>query len=145
MCYINNRGVIVLNNKGFTLIELLLTIAVLSIIIVSFVMIVNNSFGLTKEKSYEIIKKSIISQVNEYIYECDNHIIECNNDYVWLNENDKFITSFKLDTMKKYGYFTSEYFINPITNNYIGDCLVINVVKDKYSLLNISLEDKNCN
>lgn len=133
-----------MNNKGFTLIELLVTIAIISVATLSFVLIVNNTFSMTDEKTYEIMKKSIVTQAKDYILECDNNIINCNGDYIWNKENDNLNTSFPLSRMKKYGYFKENEFINPMTEEDISDCLIINVIKDKYSSLNIELDDTKC-
>ena len=133
-----------MDNRGFTLIELLVTLAIISIAMISSILIINNTFGMTDEKSYEIMKKSIITQANQYILECDNEVINCNGDYIWVDNIDYLSTSFPFSIMKKYSYFSENNFVNPITKEDISNCLIINVSKDKYSTLNIELDDSKC-
>lgn len=134
-----------MNNKGFTLIELLASIAIMSVIVLTFIIVVNNSFGMTDEKSYEIMKNNIVTQVNQYILECDNGIINCNNDYSWVSNNSDYLSaSFYLGVMKGYGYFREDEFINPVTEMDISNCLLINVIKDKYSNISVKLDDSAC-
>ena len=53
-------------------------------------------------------------------------------------------TKFNLGVMKKYGYFNEEDYINPMTNEEISDCLIINAIKDKYYTVEITLDDSTC-
>lgn len=133
-----------MNNKGFTLAEVLFSISVMSIFAVVLTFTIGNTFGLSSDKSYEIIKRGIINQVDEYIYECDNGMVNCNGDYIWNDSSDSKSTSFYLDVMTKYSYFNEYDLINPKTNKNISKCLKINVIKDKYSVLNITLDDSEC-
>lgn len=133
-----------MNNKGFTLIELLITIAIISILALSFVIVINNTFGITNQKAYDILLGSIKTQTYEYIRECDNNLIECNGDYAWIDSEDDMTTSFSLSVLKKYSYFNEKDYINPLTGEDISDCLIINAVKDKYSVITINLDDNNC-
>lgn len=133
-----------MNNRGFTLIEMLFTISVISLIMVVSLITIGNTFGLSSEKSYEIMKKGIITQVNQYIYECDNGIINCSGDYVWEKDEVGNKAFFKLGVMKKYGYFNEEDYINPITNEEIGNCLIVNVIKDEFSTITVVLDDNEC-
>ena len=73
-----------MNNKGFTLVEVLVTISLLSIIMIGVIANIGDTFSLSSSKSYEILKKSIITVSEEYIYECDNGLINCQNDYEWV-------------------------------------------------------------
>jgi len=134
-----------MNNKGFTLIELLFTISVISIFTIVFTISINNTFGLSTEKEYEIIKKSIINQAKEYIYECDNNLINCHNDYHWeiSDEKTKKI-SINLNILKKYNYLKKEEYINPKTGEDISKCLIINAEKKEIGLININLDDSKC-
>jgi len=133
-----------MNNKGFTLIELLITIAIISILALSFVIVINNTFGITNQKAYDILLESIETQSYEYIKECDNKLIDCNGDYTWIDSNDEMITSFPLSVLNKYSYFNENDYINPLTGDDLGDCMIINVVKDRYSVITINLDDSNC-
>ena len=77
-----------MNNKGFTLIEVLCVIFLISIFFFGSFMVINNTFSITNEKAYEIVKEDIITQTKTYINECDNNIINCPNDYKWVSDND---------------------------------------------------------
>lgn len=134
-----------INNKGFTLIELLIAIAVMSVMTITFMSILNNTFSMTDEKAYEAFKKGIIKQVNNYIIECDNNLISCKNDYTWQKDGNIKITSFKLDVMKKYSYFNELNYKNPMNNQDVSDCLIINVIKNNHSIIDVSIDDTNCN
>jgi len=133
-----------MNNKGFTLIELLLTIVLVSVVMIIFMVNISDTFGLSSEKSYEILKKSIITQVKEYIYECDNGLINCKNDYTWQNIGNSKETSFYLGVMKKYSYFNKQDYINPETQEEISNCLIIDIIKDELATINVSLDDSKC-
>ena len=134
-----------MNNKGFSLIELLIAIVVFSMIAIISFTIVDNTFGLTKEKSYDIFEKSIITQVKNYVYECDNNLLECSNDYYWIKEENIEKTSFYLGVMKKYSYFSELDYINPITGEEVSNCMKITVIKDKLSTLEVKLNSERCN
>ena len=56
-----------MNNKGFTLIELLLAISLFSIVMIFSIVNITTSFAITKEKSYEILKKSL-NKKNAVVY-----------------------------------------------------------------------------
>lgn len=133
-----------INNKGFTLIEILIAIAVMSVITITFMSILNNTFSMTDEKAYEAFKKGIIKQVNNYIIECDNNLISCQNDYTWQKKGNIETTSFKLEVMKKYSYFNELNYKNPMNNQDISNCLIINVIKDNYSIIDVIIDDNNC-
>lgn len=133
-----------MNNKGFTLIEVLCVIFLISIFFFGSFMVINNTFSITNEKAYEIVKEDIITQTKTYINECDNNIIDCSNDYKWVSDNDKMIANINLRILKKYKYFNTDNFINPITNKDISNCLNIIVIKDKYSNIEVNLDDSKC-
>lgn len=133
-----------MNNKGFTLIEVLCVIFLISIFFFGSFMVINNTFSITNEKAYEIVKEDIITQTKTYINECDNNIINCSNDYKWVSDNDKMIANINLRILKKYKYFNTDNFINPITNKDISNCLNIIVIKDKYSNIEVNLDDSKC-
>lgn len=133
-----------MNNKGFTLIEVIITITLFSVIMVVVLVSVNDTFSLSSEKSLEIMYKSIISQASQYVYECDNNLIECNGDYIWVEENNIKKTSFYLDVMSKYGYFSSGDYVNPVSKSKINNCLIINVKKTYNQDIYVDLDDSNC-
>lgn len=133
-----------MNNKGFTLIEVLCVIFLISIFFFGSFMVINSTFGITNEKAYEIVKEDIITQTKTYINECDNNIINCSNDYKWVSDNDNMIANINLSILKKYKYFNTDNFINPITNKDISNCLNITVIKDKYSNIEVNLDDSKC-
>lgn len=133
-----------MNNKGFTLIEVLCVIFLISIFFFGSFMVINNTFSITNEKAYEIVKEDIITQTKTYINECDNNIINCPNDYKWVSDNDNMITNINLSILKKYKYFNTDNFINPITNKDISNCLNIIVIKNKYSNIEVNLDDSKC-
>ena len=133
-----------MNNKGFTLIEVLCVIFLISIFFFGSFMVINNTFSITNEKAYEIVKEDIITQTKTYINECDNNIINCSNDYKWVSDNDNMITNINLSILKKYKYFNTDNFINPITNKDISTCLNSIVIKDKYSNIEVNLDDSKC-
>ena len=133
-----------MNNKGFTLIEVLCVIFLISIFFFGSFMVINNTFSITNEKAYEIVKEDIITQTKTYINECDNNIINCPNDYKWVSDNDNMITNINLSILKKYKYFNTDNLINPITNKDISNCLNIIVIKDKYSNIEVNLDDSKC-
>lgn len=133
-----------MNNKGFTLIEVLCVIFLISIFFFGSFMVISNTFSITDEKAYEILKENIITQTKTYINECDNNIVNCSNDYKWVSDNDKMITNINLSILKKYKYFDTDNFINSITNKDISNCLNIIVIKDKYSNIEVNLDDSKC-
>lgn len=133
-----------MNNKGFTLIEVLCVIFLISIFFFGSFMVINSTFSITNEKAYEIVKEDIITQTKTYINECDNNIINCSNDYKWVSDNDNMIANINLSILKKYKYFNTDNFINPITNKDISNCLNITVIKDKYSNIEVNLDDSKC-
>lgn len=133
-----------MNNKGFTLIELLCMLFLISCIFFAGCMIISDTFSITDEKSYQLLKDSIILGVSDYINECDNHIIDCSSQYKWSRVDDKFVTEINLSILKNYNYFNTNNFINPITDKDISECLIINVIKDDNSNINVNLDDSKC-
>lgn len=133
-----------MNNKGFTLIELLLAISLFSIVMIFSIVNITTSFSITNEESYEILKKSIVRQVENYIYECDNNLINCKNDYIWEKYDNGYKTTLNLVLLKKYAYLDESEFINPITSEDISNCMKVLVIKDEYSVIDVILEDNNC-
>ena len=66
-----------MNNKGFTLIEFLITIVIISISLYVVMFEVMDTFSITKDTSYKLIKDNIIKTSSDYIRECNNGIIDC--------------------------------------------------------------------
>lgn len=143
VCYIINRGVF-MNNRGFTLIEILLVISLISFITIVLFFVTENTLSLTNQKAYEIFERNIITQTENYILECENNLINCDNDYYWEDFSNGKKTSFYLDVMKKYNYFSEEEFLDPNTKKDVSDCLLIEVYKDNLSSLKIDINNKKC-
>ena len=133
-----------LNNKGFTLIEIIVTVSILSIMFVSLAIMASGTLSITDSQAYDIMQKSIITQANDYIIECENNLLDCTNDFRWTKQGDSKSTSFNVSVLTKYGYFTNDEYINPITSKDISNCLVINVIKDNIGNINIDLDDTDC-
>ena len=133
-----------LNNKGFTLIEIIVTVSILSIMFVSLAIMASSTLSITDTQAYDIMKKSIITQANDYIIECENNLLDCTNDFRWIEQGNSKSTSFNVSVLTKYGYFTKDEYINPITNEDISDCLVINVTKDNNGNIDVDLDDADC-
>ena len=88
----------------------------------------------------DILKNNVIKASNTYIIECESNTINCNNDYVWKNNS----TSFLANNLISRGYFNKNQLINPITDQDISNCLMINVHKDINEVYNISIDDSKC-
>ena len=129
-----------MDNKGFTLIELLMSLVIISIIVTLIMFSINSTLSISKEKSYDILKNNVIKASNMYIIECESNTINCNNDYVWENNN----TSFLANNLISRGYFNKDQLINPITDQDVSNCLMINVHKDINEVYNISIDDSKC-
>ena len=129
-----------MDNKGFTLIELLMGLVIISIIVTLIMFSINSTLSISKEKSYDILKNNVIKASNMYIIECESNTINCNNDYVWENNN----TSFLANNLISRGYFNKDQLINPITDQDVSNCLMINVYKDINEVYNISIDDSKC-
>lgn len=133
-----------MNNKGFTLIELLGSIVIVTLVTIISFSIVGETFSVTEDKSYEIFEKNIATQIENYIFECDNKIIECEEDYIWEKTSEGSKTSFYFDVIKKYNYFSSESFIDPVTKKDVSKCLLIEVFKDNLSNITVKTNNKKC-
>ena len=129
-----------MNSKGFTLIELLGALVIVSIIVTLIMISINSTLSLSKEKSYDILKSNIIKMSNTYIIECESNNINCSNDYIWEDNN----TNFPVSNLLLRGYFDKNELINPITDQDISNCLIINVYKDINKVYNISIDDSKC-
>ncbi len=133
-----------MNNKGFTLVELIISIMLLSAIFIIAISSLVNTFSLTEETEYEILINNIKTQAQNYIIECDGGLINCKNDYTWSEDGKNKKTSFSLAIMKKYKYFNTSDYINPINKNDLSNCLIINVEKDEFKNLIIKIDDSKC-
>lgn len=131
-----------MNNKGFTLIEVLVVIAIVGFTLVVAFQVIADTFSLTKDKEYEIMKKNIILQAQNYILECNTNDSNCNN-LVWQKKNGKLETTFYLKQLSELGYFSIDNCINPITNKNVSQCLKIKVTKDN-GIIQAYLDDSQC-
>ena len=129
-----------MDNKGFTLIEMLIGLLIISVVTTLIMFSINSTLSISKEKVYDILKNNVIKASNTYIIECESKTINCNNDYVWESNN----TSFLANTLILRGYFSENELINPVTNQDISNCLIINVYKDINKVYNISIDDSKC-
>ncbi len=122
------------NNKGFTLVEVLSSLVIITLIIIVVLNISHNTFSISKEQAYEIMKNNIHKASENYIRECESKQLHCN-----LNWNNNR-TEFYVVKLKEYGYFTT--LRSPIDGKDIGKCLLIEVEKNN-GTLDIELID-NC-
>lgn len=129
-----------MDNKGFTLIEVLITLAIIAIIVVIVTFSIGSTLSISKEKSYEILKNNIVNMANLYVMECESNSIDCKNDYKWLNNK----TSFSANNLLLRGYLSSEELINPINEQDISNCLIINASVDANKVYTIELDDSKC-
>lgn len=129
-----------MGNKGFTLIELLVSLTVIAIIVIIITFSIKSTLSISQEKSYEILKNNIRNIANAYIMECESNSINCENDYEWRDNK----TSFSVNKLLLNGYLNSKELINPINNQDISKCLLINVSVDINKVYTIELDDSNC-
>ena len=129
-----------MNNKGFTLIELLVSLTIVAIITIIIMFSVGSTLSISKDNSYEIVKKYIINMSNIYIMECETNNINCKGDYVWKNNK----TSFLVNKLLQKGYFKPEELINPINEKDISNCLIVNVSVDENKVYSLSIDDSQC-
>lgn len=123
-----------INNKGFTLIEVLSSLVIITLIIIVVLNISHNTFSISKEKAYDIMKRNIYKISETYIRECESTQLHCNLN--WSNNKTEFYAT----NLKENGYFTS--LKSPIDGKDIGQCLLIEAYKNN-GTTNIKLID-NC-
>lgn len=123
-----------MNNKGFTLIEVIITFGIITILTVTITYYIGNSFSISKETAYDLMKDNIISASYSYISECDNEFLECR--YEWHNNETKFTAS----VLKKSGYIDS--LDSPIDNIDLSECIIVHATKTN-GVVDVTLED-NC-
>ena len=129
-----------MNNKGFTLVELLVSLTIVAIITIIVTFSIGSTLSISKDNSYEILKKNIINMANVYVMECESNSINCDEDYVWQNNK----TSFLANKLLQKGYFKPEELINPINEKDISDCLLINVSVNENKVYTLSINDSQC-
>lgn len=127
-----------MNRKGFTFIEVLAVIVVLGIVSIITMVTIQNTFSVTEEKSYEIMKDNIISSSKNYLLECENNLIECQGEYYWTGNS----TSFYAYNLINHGYF--EELSSPTSNEDLSKCLIILVSKDGLSNYIVDIDDSRC-
>lgn len=84
-----------MNNKGFTLIEVISVVVIISCIGIIITFCVKNTFSMTTNEAYNIMKSNIVSAASNYVQECNSGIMKCN-----LSEN----TSISVDLLVENGY-----------------------------------------
>lgn len=134
-----------MNNKGFTLIELLSSIILLAIIMSVTTFSVISFIDDSKDKSYNLLVKSIKIGAQDYFEECENtNIIEsglsssCNISNSCLgislpNNTTCSSANIKIKTLVEYGFLKTsatdssgnKIAENPKTNNNMNNCEVI--------------------
>lgn len=125
-----------MNNKGFTLIELLAVLVLIATIVTISGFIITGTFSATRESSYDLMKRNIISASRDYVSECQAGTLNCN--LVWTDNTTVFYASNLLNA----GYFTNN-LINPKTDEDISQCLIIEVTL-KNGKKEINLNDSKC-
>ena len=122
-----------MNNKGFTLIEVIITLVMISLLTITISGIINKTLASSKEETYKIMKKNIVTASHNYINECKAKTIDCNFSY---DDNNVFYAK----VLEENGYFKN--LKSPIDEKYLGNCLKILVTYDNGTSV-IDIED-NC-
>lgn len=127
-----------MNNKGFTLIELLVTIILISILMTISTVSVIGLLNKSKQKSYDILIKSIETATENFYEECDNaNLIEtkinafCVEKISTIPNTNNKVATVSLKDLVNYGFLKSssknnnnKTVTNPKDNNDIGDCKI---------------------
>ena len=124
-----------MNRKGFTLIELLAVIVLIAIIGIITVPNLLNTVDSSKEASYDILIKNIITASKTYYEECEYGDLSNSTkygDYAWII-TDKTIT-IKLSDLANTGFLSvsvkdvdennKKQVLDPRNNNNISDCQI---------------------
>ena len=111
-----------MNKKGFTLAELLAVIVIIAIISTIGYTSVSNSIEKSKEKSFEIAKKSIKEAAIQCYKEIDDKNIEIPNKNI---SSSNYLT-IEVQDLINYGFLSNEKnkLIEPKTGEEINDCTI---------------------
>lgn len=120
-----------MNNKGFTLIEVLGAVLLISVVMIVISSQISSSLAVSKEKSYSLMKKNLISVSYDYIQECNQGLITC--DFSFEDNN-----TFSAVVLKNSGYFSD--LESPMDGKYLGDCLIFHAKKENGVTI-VDLED----
>lgn len=120
-----------MNKKGFTLIELLAVIILVALIGVLVMPTVINTTNQTKQKSYDILIKNIVTSAQTYYEECEYGDLSNNTKYgsYACNINNNTIT-ITLGTLANTGFLSvkdvnssnKKIVLSPINNQDISEC-----------------------
>ena len=110
-----------MNNKGFTLTEVISVLVIISLILIITMRSFNQTVSLSKEDSYKIMKKNLISAAENYVKECDIKTIEC--EFSFENNNQ-----FPVKVLKENGYFKN--LNSPIDDKDLSNCLIMEATKE---------------
>ena len=124
-----------LNNKGFTLVELLASLVIITLITFLIVSLSQNTFSISKNRAYTIMKNNVYKAAEDYIEECDANTISCNLD--WNNNK----TEFNAHKLYQAGFFKN--LESPIDGKDLSDCLLIKVTKNDNKVPEVKIID-NC-
>ena len=102
------------HRKGFTLAELLAVIAILGVIALIAFPAVNKVIKNSKEKAYTAQKEIILSSAKSWALDNINDLSEEENTYL------------SIEQLKQGGYLEAKQVINPITEEEMNGCIIIN-------------------
>ena len=122
-----------MNNKGFTLTEVLAVLVVISLVAIIAINGLGKTLSISKEESYNIMKKNIISASYNYINECTTGTITCDFSF---DKNNKF----NAGILKEKGYFKS--MNSQLDGKDLSNCLIIEATR-KNGVIVSNLHD-NC-
>ena len=110
-----------MNNKGFTLTEVITVLVIISLIAIIATKGIGETLSISKEESYKLMKKNIITSSNNYVKECMASTITCDFSF---EENN----SFPVKVLQEKGYFKN--MNSPIDGKDLSNCLIIEVKKE---------------
>ena len=111
-----------MNNKGFTLTEVLAGLIIISVVLIVVSKQIGKTLSVTKNETYDLMKRNIIKASEIYLKEC---MIQENKCTLEWEENK---TTFNAHILKEYGYYTN--FKSPIDNKELDNCLTIIATKN---------------